>query len=293
MHVSFTHLFYSLVISMAVPVSLMAQEVFDIQGHRGCRGLMPENTLPAFFRAIELGFTTLEMDVVLSKDDAIVVSHEPWMSSDICSHPDGRPVRKSEEKKLNLYQMTYDEIQQYDCGQRFHPRFPDQKKMQTIKPTLNMVVKSVERFAKEGRYAQPAYNIEIKSDPRLYERFQPDPKTLTIRIVEEIRRLGIEDITTLQSFDLAILEALHMIPDHTFSISYLVARGKDVRKNLAQLTFTPDIYSPLYKMVKGETVQACHERSMKIIPWTVNDRGEVSRLKALGCDGVISDYFLP
>ncbi|MFM9986247.1 MAG: glycerophosphodiester phosphodiesterase family protein, partial [Flavobacteriales bacterium] len=89
---------------------------FDIQGHRGARGLKPENTIPAFLTALDSGVTTLELDVVITKDKEVIVSHEPWMSSAICSDPSGKPVSEKEEKKYNMYKMTYGQIKQFDCG---------------------------------------------------------------------------------------------------------------------------------------------------------------------------------
>ena len=99
---------------------------FDIQGHRGCRGLYPENTIPAFIEAVRLGVNTLEMDIVVSRDGQLVVSHDPIMNDVICSKPDGTPVTADEAPKLKLYEMTYAEIKKYDCGIRGNPRFPDQ-----------------------------------------------------------------------------------------------------------------------------------------------------------------------
>lgn len=270
--------------------AIMSQPSFDLQGHRGCRGLMPENTLPAFLKAVELGVSTIEMDVVISNDEEIIVSHEPWMSHVICSHPDGKPVRKSEAKKLNLYKMNYEEIQKYDCGLRFHPKFPDQKKMPAVKPTLKMVVRAVKSFAAGNKYTQPHYNIELKSTPDGYAEFHPDPATFTDLVVNEIRRLGIEEVTTLQSFDRNVLEAFHKKPERKFTISYLVEKGKNLDKHLAKLTFKPEIYSPRYKLVSEETVNACHALEIKIIPWTINDKAEMEQLKSWGCDGGITDY---
>src|SRR5688572_19393487 len=116
--------FYLLVI---MPV--ISQSAFDIQGHRGSRGLMPENTIPAFLKAVELGVSTIEMDVVVSMDGQIVVSHEPWMSDVICTRPDGQPVSKKEAKSFNFYQMKYAQIQSFDCGMRLDPEFPNQQKI--------------------------------------------------------------------------------------------------------------------------------------------------------------------
>ena len=269
---------------------MKAQKAFDLQGHRGCRGLMPENTLPAFIRAIELGVTTLEMDVVIAADGTVVVSHEPWMSSEICTKPDGIPVTKDEEKSLNLYKMNYSEIQSYDCGLKFTERFPEQKKINAVKPSLKMAVRMIKSFAEDNKYAQPHFNIEIKSTPDAYNVYQPEPSLFVDMVVTEISRLGIESNTTLQSFDLQVLEALHKREGHKYRISYLVEKGKNVKKNLGKLSFTPDVYSPLYTLVTAAAVTECHNAGIKVIPWTVNKKEDLAKLITLGIDGVITDY---
>lgn len=268
----------------------MSQPTFDLQGHRGCRGLMPENTMPAFIKAVEIGVTTLEMDVVISGDGQVVVSHEPWMSHEICLHPDGRPVKKSEAKKLNLYKMSYPEIQTYDCGMKVHPRFKDQEKMKAVKPTLAMVVDSVRKFVAASNDKQPGYNIEIKSVPSEHNIYQPAPEKFVEMVVAEIQRLGIEEITTIQSFDINVLEVLNKWPDRKYTIAYLVEKGRNLNTNLGKLTFKPDIYSPRYKLVSEPTVIACHQQGIRIIPWTINDKEDMDRMKAWGCDGGITDY---
>ena len=267
-----------------------SQSEFDLQGHRGCRGLMPENTMPAFLKAVELGVTTLEMDIVISADQQIVVSHEPYMSHIICAHPDGRPVKRSEAKKLNLYKMKYADIQSYDCGLRVHPKFPDQQKVKAIKPTLKIVVKSVERFAADNKYTQPAYNIEIKSHPKGYNLFTPEPAQFVDLVVTEIRRLGIESRTTLQSFDRLVLEELNKVEQRKFRIAYLVERGKKLQKNLAKLSFKPDIYSPNFRVLTEASFKQAHDLGLKVIPWTINDIGMMERMIGWGIDGIITDY---
>ena len=268
----------------------MAQYQLDIQGHRGCRGLMPENSMPAFLKAVELGVTTLEMDVVISGDGEIVVSHEPYMSHVICNSPDGKPVSKGEGKGVNIYELTYAEIQKYDCGSRLHPDFPNQQKLSVVKPTLKMVVKSVQRFAAENKYALPAFNIELKSNPKEYGVYYPKPEVFAGFVVNEIRRLGIEEQTTLQSFDINILEELFKASSRKFAISYLVESGKNIEKNLDRLTFKPDIYSPLYTLLTEQTIKHLHEQGMRVIPWTVNTLEEADRLIGWGVDGIITDY---
>src|SRR4028118_203743 len=90
-------------------ISQSAPPSFDLQGHRGCRGLMPENTIPAFLKALDLGVTTLELDVVISKDQQVVVSHEPFFSSEICKDPEGKAITKDQEKSRNIYQYTWEQ----------------------------------------------------------------------------------------------------------------------------------------------------------------------------------------
>jgi glycerophosphoryl diester phosphodiesterase len=263
---------------------------FDLQGHRGCRGLMPENTLPGFMKAVELGVTTLEMDVVISGDGMIVVSHEPWMSGDICTAPGGKLITKENERTFNLYKMTYAEIQGFDCGMKVNPKFPNQQKIQVVKPTLKMAVRMVRSFAEDNKYPQPRFNIEIKSDPKDYNVYQPEPAKFVEMVVTEIKRLGIEDITTIQSFDPAVLEELNKVAGHKYKISYLVESGKKLSKNLEKLTFKPDIYSPDFSLVTEAMVADCHKQGIKIIPWTINTKADMDRLKAWGIDGGITDF---
>ena len=118
---------------------------FDIQGHRGCRGLMPENTIPAMITAIDLGVTTLELDVVVTKDKKVIVSHEPWFGRDITTKPDGSYMGEREEKRFNIYWMTYEQTRTFDVGIKPHPRFPQQQKMKVTKPLLTEVIDSVRK----------------------------------------------------------------------------------------------------------------------------------------------------
>ena len=129
-------------------ITLMAQKP-TIQGHRGCRGEFPENTLPAFQHALDAGVTVLEMDVCISADGQVLVSHEPYMNSLYAIKPDGTPVLKSEEKGLNVYKMSYNEVRKFDVGSRGNPLFPEQKKVFAYKPLLEEVFKLAEDFRKK------------------------------------------------------------------------------------------------------------------------------------------------
>src|SRR6187431_1726823 len=133
---------------------------FDVEGHRGCRGLMPENTVPAMLKAIDLGVTTLEMDVVITKDNKVVVSHEPWFETEITTKPDGSFVNPVEAMQLNISQMSYEEVLKYDVRMKPHPRIPKQQKIKAVKPLLSDLIDSVEEYLVKKNLSKVKYNIE-------------------------------------------------------------------------------------------------------------------------------------
>ncbi|MFM8834550.1 MAG: glycerophosphodiester phosphodiesterase family protein, partial [Cytophagales bacterium] len=121
---------------------------FDVQGHRGARGLKPENTIPAFLTALDYGVTTLELDVVITKDKKVLVSHEPWMFSGICLTPDGNTILGKDEKRYNIYELTYEEVKKFDCGSIGNGHFPEQEKIKISKPLLSDVIVAAETHIK-------------------------------------------------------------------------------------------------------------------------------------------------
>lgn len=260
----------------------------DIQGHRGARGYLPENTIPAFLLALESGVKTLEMDVVVSADGKLVVSHEPWMSAEICSHPDGRPLNAEEQMDYNLYKMTYAEIAAYDCGSRGNARFPQQKPMHAIKPLLSEVIDSVEAAVKAKNLPPVFYNIEIKSEPQGDNLYHPAPAAFAKLLIDELKNQHIDSRTTVQSFDVRALQEMRK-QDEKISLALLVAEGA-FSAHMDSLGFFPEIYSPNFKLVNATLMQEAMEKRVQIIPWTVNDTAEMKRLIELGVDGFITDF---
>jgi len=279
-------------ISFAMSTSLMAQVSvprFDIQGHRGARGLKPENTIPAFLTALDTGVTTLEMDVVITRDKQVVVSHEPWMSAGICTNASGKPVKEKEEKKYNLYRMTYEEIKQFDCGSRGNVKFPGQEKMKAVKPLLSDVMVAVENYIKNFSRYEVDYNIEIKSEKELYGKFQPSPKEFSDLVYSLIDQYLPLDRVIIQSFDFRVLKYWHETYPEV-RLSALVDNLKTIDENIKDLGFTPSIYSPDYMLLSRDEIKRCHELKMRVIPWTVNDVSEMLELKNWNVDGFITDY---
>ena len=136
---------------------------FDLQGHRGARGLRPENTVPAFILALDSGVTTVELDLAITRDKQVIVSHEPWMSASICLQPDGSEIPGNDEKAFNIFEMDYSTIQQFDCGSKSSNKFPEQVKMKVPKPLLKDVIIAVEHHIKSNGLYEVDYNIEIKT----------------------------------------------------------------------------------------------------------------------------------
>jgi glycerophosphoryl diester phosphodiesterase len=287
----FILLFYATAVSAQshTPSRLRPLPDFDFEGHRGARGLLPENTIPSFLKALEFGVTTLEMDVVITKDHQVVLSHEPYLSSEICSKPDGTPISPSEEKSFNIYQMTFAELSRYDCGKRGHARFPQQQPQPAIKPLLRDVIASVENACKEKGLQPVFYNIETKSTPEGDDVFHPRPAEFARLVYEEVKRNGVLDRTFFQSFDERTLESLYAI-DRDLYFCLLVENRNGLEHNLNRLSFTPQIYSPHYRLVTPELVADVKQRGIKLIVWTVNTLEEMKRLKAMGVDGIITDY---
>ena len=269
----------------------ISTSAFDAQGHRGCRGLMPENTIPAMLTALNLGVTTLEMDVVITKDKQVILSHEPFMNHEIATKPDGGYIDEKDEKTFNIYQMTYDQVKQYDVGLKPHPRFPRQQKMKAVKPLLSQLIDSVNQFMMSSRRPHPFYNIETKCLPVGDNIYHPAPGEFVELLMAVIKSKQLEEKVIIQSFDFRTLKYLH---EHYPNIKTAMLIEDDDKRSLEEqlqsLGFTPTIYSPNYSLLNPPVIEKCHQRNIKVIPWTVNDKPTITRLKEWGVDGMISDY---
>jgi glycerophosphoryl diester phosphodiesterase len=270
---------------------LPMQTGFDKQGHRGCRGLMPENTLPGIVHALDLGVTTIEIDVVITGDRKVLVSHDPYFEADITTAPDGSYISEKDEAGFNIFKMTYLETRAFDVGLKPHPRFPGQKKMRAYKPLLSEVFDTIKTEMMTRRRPFPKFNIEIKSRESWEGTFQPTVPEFVDLVVEVIRENGMEDFVNIQSFDFRPLQYLHSkYPSIPVAILIDGADPRSLDEQVSDLGFTPPIYSPAHERVTPELVQACHGKKMRIIPWTVNTKEKITGLRDMGVDGIITDY---
>ncbi|WP_299703106.1 glycerophosphodiester phosphodiesterase [uncultured Pontibacter sp.] len=268
---------------------LPALPAFDTEGHRGARGLMPENTIPAMRKAIDLGMTTIEMDCHITKDRKVVVTHDPHINPAYARTPDGRDFTKEESKNYAIYQMDYAEVRKFDMGTKFYDLYPQQQKMEAYIPLLEELIDSVQNYLEVKGLPQVFYNIETKSVAKNDNQLHPEPAVFMDLMVEVIERKGITPWVIIQSFDPRTLQELNKRYPH-IRTSLLVSNQDTFEQNIERLGFIPVVYSPNYKLVTAELLQKCHEKQIKVIPWTVNTAEEIARLRALGVDGIITDY---
>jgi glycerophosphoryl diester phosphodiesterase len=265
-------------------ISCQSNSKLDIQGHRGCRGLLPENSLPAFKKAIELGVHTIELDLAISKDKKVVVSHEPFMKSDYCLDNKGNEIAKDDELNYNFYQMPYDSIKLFDCGSKYFDKFPKQEKVKVYKPLLSEVIELAESLN-----SNIYYNIEIKADPRYDTIYTPVPSEYVQLVLNVIKKYEIENRVNLQSFDIRILEEVKK-QDESIKLALLIDENESIDKKLKSLSFSPEIISPYFKLITKESVGDYQSEGFQIIPWTVNTEADMLNMIAFNVDGIITDY---
>lgn len=261
---------------------------FSTEGHRGARGLMPENTIIAMKKALDLGVTTLEMDTHITGDDQVVLSHDEYLNPLFTLTPEGKNITKEQAKQLILYKMKYEDLKKYDVGSKYFSQFPEQKKVKAYIPRLSELIDSVQHYARAQGKKQPFYNIETKLDEAGDNLYNPEPEKFVKLLMDVIRAKKISPFVVIQSFDVRTIQIIHKkYPD--IRTSYLVSKNS-VEENLKMLGYVPFIYSPAFKMVDADLVKKCHDLNMKVIPWTANTKEDIKRLKDLKVDGIISDY---
>lgn len=278
----------------------MPGQAFDLQAHRGGRGLAPENTLAGFRNALSLGVTTIETDLAITQDDIVVLSHEPRLNPDLVRGPDGRWLGGSGP---TIRSLTLQALRAYDIGRlnpatRYGQQFAAQKPVDGERfPTL------AELFALGGERVH--YNIETKIDPTRPEE-TVEPVRFTRLVVDAVRTARMERRTSIQSFDWrTLIEARRIAPEIdtvclTIESSSMNTVAGHPSPWLAGLDSgsVPErakaagcaAWSPFWRNVTTASIAAIHALGLRVIPWTVNDPSEMARLIDLGVDGLITDY---
>lgn len=243
----------------------------EVHGHRGARAILPENTLPAFEYAIAQGVDVLELDMAVTRDNVVVVSHDPILAAPICTGPrNGARIRD----------LTLAEVRQYDCGAVQNPRFSTQQiKPGTRMPTLDEVF----ALAPKGNFL---FNIETKITPQ-EPALAPTPDEFVKLVLAVVRKHRLESRVILQSFDFRTLQAMKKIAPE-IALSALVQGTPKSFVEIAKESGAK-IVSPEFPLVTPEKVEAAHKAGLRVIPWTANDVLDWDRLIAAGVDGIITD----
>jgi glycerophosphoryl diester phosphodiesterase len=264
----------------------------EVHGHRGCRGLLPENTLPAFMHALALGVDVLELDVVISHDQQVVVSHEPWLSARLGRGPQGQLLPPTEERAYNLYQLSYPLIQGCTVGEWQHPDFPEQQLVLSYRPLLREVLQQVAvAFQQLGR-PPVGFSVEIKSSPAGDGIFHPIPAAFLDLVVAELQAADVLSRTTLLSFDSRILQAAHRAYP-SLSLCLLIEDKLPAIANLfAELGFEPETLGPDFQLLSAELVDELRTTypALRLVPWTVNSLSDLRLVCSWNVDGITTDY---
>lgn len=290
-------------------------QAFDKQAHRGGKSLYPENTIPAMKNALKMNVTTLEMDLAVTKDKKVILSHDAFLSPELITKPDGTYIPKDSGFYYKIYEMPYSKIKTFDVGLKKLTNYPDQKKMKVQKPLFSEVIDACEAYARELKRPLHFYNIETKTRPFSDNIFHPEPKEFVDLMMKIILEKGIQDRVIIQSFDPRTLEIVHK--EYPEIMTALLVEKVDDKKRAQQqihfekipeakfreypdhlngvtgdlkfLSFTPTIYSPEHTLVTPKLIEECHKSGMRVIPWTVNSKERLKELKEMGIDGVITD----
>lgn len=298
-------LLWACCIALAAPLAA----AFDLQGHRGARGLAPENTLVGFARALSIGVSTLETDVAITRDDVLVISHDPALNPEITRGPEGKFLSA---RGPVIRQLSFDELQRYDVG-RLNPalayarRYPDQQPADGARiPRLADLIALLDRTG--SRHVKLA--LEIKTSP-----FNPDetvaPEPFARALVTAVREAGLATRTSILSFDWRALAAVQALAPEIEAV-YLTAQQSwldNVRAGAAEGSpWTAGVqhrvhgsvprmvraaggrtWSAFFGDLDAATVREAHALGMKVLAWTVNAPPDIERVLDLGVDGIVSD----
>lgn len=250
----------------------------QVHGHRGARALRPENSLPAFAYAMEQGVDVLELDLAVTADDVLVVSHDSHMNPAYCQGP--------ANSETLIRKMTVAQLRLWDCGAKPNPGFPKQQAVPgTRVPTLQEVFDLV-----KSKNSKVEFNIETKISPAKPEQ-TPPPERFGEMVRDIVRANGLTARVILQSFDYRTLHAMKRL-EPAMRLSALYPNSmKEAHRTLVDLAKESgaDIVSPHFSTVKPEEVAAAHKAGLVIVPWTANDPAQWDKLIAAQVDAIITD----
>ncbi len=264
---------------------------FAFAAHRGGAGLMPENTIAAMKNAIDLpNVTTLEMDLHVSKDKEVVVTHNPYFSSDYTTTPEGGYLTSAEGRSRLLYNMDYNIIAQYDVGLKPSSTFPQRQSIAAIIPRLADLIDEAEAYAtSKGKVM--FYDMEIKSTVSGDNVDHPAPQEFSDLVVAVLTAKNLLHRTILHSFDVRPLQYINQqYPNIKLSYLLTSTNAPNYLTRLQTLGFDPNYICVQYTAINAQMVATCNARNIKVLAWTVNSETHINQMKALGVAGIVTDY---
>lgn len=273
----------------AIPLALPRPEV---HGHRGCRGLFPENTLPAFLHAVALGVDVLELDVVVSQDEQVVVAHDFWLAARLGYGPGDTLLDSATERQYRLYAMSYANIRQCALGVLPHPLFPEQQLVRTYRPLLREMLQATTAACQQLGRSPVRYAIELKSTPSGDGFLHPIPARFVELVLAELAVADAAARTTLLSFDPRILQAARQAAP-TQALCFL---AEDTLPPLSllfrNLGFMPHVFGPAYRLVTPLLLHYLrqHYPGTQLVPWTVNSEADLLAALNWQPTGITTDY---
>lgn len=261
------------VVLLTLPLAAQSKRIL-VEGHRGARWVLPENTLPGFRHAIEAGADYIELDVAVTKDNVVVISHDLEINPAICKGPEGlTPV---------IRQLTVAQIKQFDCGWKANEGFPSQRALPgTRMPTLE---EALETLAPLGTFH---FNIEIKSNPARPE-LTPSPEELARMVLAQIRKHALERRVIVQSFDFRTILALKAMAPEIRRAALWSTKGEGFLE-VAKSAGDVEVLSPHLSLVTPQNVKEAHAAGLQVVPWTANQPAEWQMLIDADVDGIITD----
>lgn len=293
-----------------IAIASVSAAAFDLQGHRGARGLAPENTLAGFARALDIGVTTLETDLAVTKDGDLVLSHDPVFNPDMVRGADGAWLHPPIPP---ISSLTLAELKRYDVGRikpgsKYAQQFPDQQSVDGSRiPTLAELFDLAKSSGKT-----PRFNIETKLSPAKPDE-APDPETFARVVVEAVRAAGLSGRATIQSFDWRTLLAARKLAPEIETVC--LTSASTLKDDMAHGERRPSpwlagldpvayagsiprlvkaagcgVWSPRFVELTGDLVAEAQTLGLKVVPWTINTPADMARIIDMKVDGLITDY---
>lgn len=271
-------------VALACSLPLAAQ-AFDLQGHRGARGLAPENTLPAFAAALAIGVTTLELDAGVTRDGVVVVHHDRTLNPAIARGPDGRWL---EQRGPAIHSLTYEELRRFDLG-RLNPGSDYARPFTAQQPADGARaprLADVFELARRAGNRTVRFNIETKISAQAPEETLP-PAEFARAVVAEIRKAGVASRSAIQSFDWRTLAVVQAEAPEIATVYLTGQKLADAPRKVAEAGGR--IWSPNFNAVDAARMKEARALGLQVVVWTVNEPAQIAAVLALGVDGIISD----